>query len=56
MAKVGSKVAKVARVGSKVAMRLPSTGLKAAKMAKLMGYSAAFAVFASLDTLMSGAG
>jgi hypothetical protein len=52
-------VAKVARAGSKVATRLPSTGAKGAKGANLMGYSAAFAVFAvfaGLDTLLSGAG
>jgi hypothetical protein len=49
-------VAKGTRVGSKVATRLPSTGVKGAKGANLMGNSAAFAAFAGLDTLMSGAG
>ena len=52
----GAKGAKGAKVGSEVTTRLPSSGLKAAKTAKLMGNSAAFAVFASLDTLLSGAG
>jgi hypothetical protein len=51
---VGSKVAKVASEGSKMATRWPSTGLKAAKMANLMRYSAVFAVFAAFDTLLSG--
>ena len=32
----GGKVAKVAKAGSKVATRLPSTGLKMAKMANRM--------------------
>ncbi len=50
------KVAKMATAGSKVATRLPSTGVKAAKMAKLTGHSAAFAVCAALDTLLSGGG
>ena len=52
---MGGKVAKVVRVGSKVATHLPSTGVKGAKGANLMGNSAAFAVFAGLDTLLSGA-
>jgi hypothetical protein len=49
-------VAKVAKVRSKMATRLPSTGVKGAKMAKLMGYSAAFAALDGIDTFRSGAG
>jgi hypothetical protein len=52
----GGKVAKVARVGSKVATRLPSTGLKMAKMANLMQMGDTCDRHDTLDTLLSGAG
>jgi hypothetical protein len=48
-------MAKGARVGSKVATRLPSTGLKGAKGANQKGNGAAFAAFAAFDTWESGA-
>ena len=51
-----SKVAKGARAGSKVATRLPCTGLKMAKMANLMEMGDTSDGCDRVDTLLSGAG
>jgi len=53
---VGSKVAKVVRVGSKVATCLPSTGLKMAKMATYMEMGDTCDTLDGIDTWLSGAG
>jgi hypothetical protein len=49
-------MAKWARVGSKVATRLPSTGLKMAKMANLMQMGDTCDTLDSIDTFRSRAG
>jgi hypothetical protein len=49
-------VAKVAKVRSKMATRLPSTGLKMAKMANLMVMSDTFDRYDTMDSVLSSAG